>query len=141
MRTHFVTVASAVATTVLLIGSASADAQTAASPAGLWDATVVVPTGPSKAPVPTDIPFRFEIACAGKSCAQPRGSFFNGDEKVTSTRGTFSRGALSLTFDEYGAALEATLAADGTLSGQYTRGTRGAPYPFHAKRFVAVDAG
>jgi thiol-disulfide isomerase/thioredoxin len=30
---------------------------------------------------------------------------------------------------------------DGRLEGQYSRGTRGAPYPFAAKRYVAVAAG
>ena len=53
------------------------------SPAGLWDATVVV-NG-------LEIPFRFEITGSGSALA---GSFFNGDEKVTSTSGKFENGAL-----------------------------------------------
>jgi thiol-disulfide isomerase/thioredoxin len=111
------------------------------SPAGLWDATVVVNTAPAGAdPVRMDIPFRFEIVCAGPSCASPKGSFFNGDDKVTSTTGQFAGSALTLSFDEYGTKLEASF-KDGKLEGQYTRGTRGAPYPFQAKRFVAVDIG
>ena len=123
--------------------SGTARAQSARSPAGLWDATVVVPTGPSGAPpVDVEIPFRFEIACAGQSsaCPAPRGSFFNGDDKVTSTSGRFENGSLTLSFDEYGTTLEASLAG-GELKGRYARGTRGAPYPFHAKRFVAVEVG
>jgi len=97
---------------------------------GLWDATVVVNGG-------LEIPFRFELAGSGSSV---KGSFFNGDDKVTSTTGRLENGKLVLTFDEYGTALEATV-KDGRLEGQYTRGTRGAPYPFQAKRFVPVPAG
>jgi thiol-disulfide isomerase/thioredoxin len=124
----------------LLGSSPAASAQGGQSPAGLWDAAVVVTTGPSTAPVKVDIPFRFEIACAGASCSSPKGSFFNGDERVASTSGRFQNGALELTFDEYGTRLEATL-KDGLLEGQYDRGTRGAPYPFHAKRFAAIEVG
>ena len=101
----------------------------AQSLSGLWDATVVVNR--------LDIPFRFEIAGSG---AAIKGSFFNGDEKVTSTSGSFENGALTLSFDEYGSKLTATL-KDGTLEGEYSRGTRGAPYPFQAKRFAPVRVG
>jgi thiol-disulfide isomerase/thioredoxin len=96
---------------------------------GLWDATVIV-NG-------VEIPFRFELAGSGSAL---KGSFFNGDEKVTSTSGHLESGALVLSFDEYGTRLEATV-KDGRLEGQYTRGTRGAPYPFQAKRFVPVPIG
>jgi len=101
----------------------------AQSLAGLWDATVVVNT--------LNIPFRFEIAGEG---AAIKGSFFNGDEKITSTTGAFENGVLTLSFDEYGSKLTATL-KDGTLQGEYNRGTRGAPYPFQAKRFAPVPVG
>jgi len=97
---------------------------------GLWDATVVVNNG-------IEIPFRIELSGSG---AAAKGSFFNGDEKVTSTTGRFENGALTLSFDEYGTKLEATL-KDGRLEGQYTRGTRGAPYPFQAKKFAPVPVG
>ncbi len=107
----------------------------AQSPAGLWDATVVV--GGQN---PVEIPFRFEITCAGANCAAPKGSFFNGDEKVTSTTGRFENGGFAFSFDEYGTSLNATL-KDGRLEGQYARGTRGAPYPFTASRFLAIDVG
>jgi thiol-disulfide isomerase/thioredoxin len=97
---------------------------------GLWDATVVVNPGIA-------IPFRFELAGSGSAL---KGSFFNGDEKVTSTTGHLENGAIVLSFDEYGTRLEATV-KDGRLEGQYTRGTRGAPYPFQAKRFVPAPSG
>jgi len=114
-----------------MLGLAVLPARAAAqSLSGLWDATVVVNGG-------IEIPFRFEIAGSG---AAIKGSFFNGDEKVTSTTGTFTSGALTLSFDEYGTKLEATL-KDGRLEGQYSRGTRGAPYPFQAKRFAPAPVG
>src|SRR5438270_13110438 len=72
----------------------------AQSPAGLWDAVVTVTTNPNDPnPVTVDVPFRFEIAC-GASCASPSGSFFNGDERVTSTTGRMAGDALVLSFDE-----------------------------------------
>ncbi|HEY7288890.1 MAG TPA: TlpA disulfide reductase family protein [Vicinamibacterales bacterium] len=126
---------------VLTIASPARLRGAADTPAGLWDATVVVPTGPSNAapPVTVDVPFRFEIACGrGASCTAPTGSFFNGDDKVTSSSGHFENGALVFSFDEYGTKLEATF-KNGKLEGQYTRGTRGAPYPFRASRFVAAN--
>src|SRR3954447_12715336 len=98
--------------------------------AGLWDATVLVNNGA------LEIPFRFEISGSGPAV---KGSFFNGDDKTTSTSGSFANGKLSLSFDELGTTLEATL-KDGRLEGQYSRGTRGAPYPFAAKRFTPPDA-
>src|SRR3954462_6169063 len=98
--------------------------------AGLWDAMVMVNNGA------LEIPFRFEISGSGTAV---KGSFFNGDDKTTSTSGSFANGKLSLSFDELGTTLEATL-QDGPLDGKSTRGTRGAPYPFAAKRFVPADA-
>jgi thiol-disulfide isomerase/thioredoxin len=100
----------------------------AQSLAGLWDATVTVSNGT------LEIPFRFEIAGSDSAI---KGSFFNGDEKVTSTTGHLENGKLLLTFDEYGSQLEASV-TDGRLEGQYSRGTRGAPYPFKASRFTPV---
>lgn len=91
---------------------------------GTWDATVIVNNLP--------IPFRFEIAQQGPNV---KGSFFNGDEKVTSTSGQFKDGTLVLTYPEYGRKLEATY-KDGRLEGRYFL-IRGSPYPFQAKRFSA----
>ena len=69
-----------------LAGLIATPSPAAAQPlAGIWDATVVVNK--------LDIPFRFEIAGDG---AAIKGSFFNGDEKVTSTSGTFENGTLTL---------------------------------------------
>ena len=98
---------------------------------GLWDATVVVNNGA------LEIPFRFELSGSGSNV---KGSFFNGDDKTTSTSGSLENGRLTLNFDELGTKLEATL-KDGRLGGEYSRGTRGAPYPFAARRFTPVTAG
>ena len=95
--------------------------------AGVWDATVTV-NG-------VDIPFRMEIA--GEATAL-KGSFFNGDEKVTSTRGRLDGDTVRLDFDDYATRLEATFKED-RLEGRYDRGPRGF-YPFQAKRFVAAAA-
>src|SRR5882724_1497877 len=86
---------------------------------GLWDAAVLVNNGA------LEIPFRFELSGSG---ANVKGAFFNGDEKTMSTSGSLASGKLSLAFDELGTKLEATL-KDGRLDGEYSRGTRGAPYP------------
>jgi peroxiredoxin len=96
---------------------------------GLWDATIVV-NG-------VEIPFRMELTGSGSDV---KGSFFNGDEKTTSTTGQLQNGTLVLSFDEYGTKVEATV-KDGRLEGQYTRGTRGAPYPFQAQKFTPVAVG
>jgi len=100
---------------------------------GLWDATVVINNRDGA----LEIPFRFELSGSGSNV---KGSFFNGDDKTTSTSGTLADGKLSLSFDELGTRLDATL-KDGQLEGEYSRGTRGAPYPFRARRFVPVSAG
>jgi thiol-disulfide isomerase/thioredoxin len=94
--------------------------------AGLWDAAVVV-NG-------LEVPFRFEIAGAGSAVS---GSFFNGDEKVTSTGGKIENGVLTLNFDHYATSVEASL-VNGRLAGTYNRAT--GYYPFYAKPFAPPTA-
>jgi thiol-disulfide isomerase/thioredoxin len=110
-------------------GAATATAADAASPAGRWDAVVVVNS--------VEIPFRFEIAGTRDDV---KGVFFDGDTKITSKKGTFKDGALSLAFDQYGATLEATLKENGQLEGKYLRGSR-PTYAFRATRYVPVPRG
>ena len=98
----------------------------AQTPAGLWDAAVVV-NG-------LEIPFRFEIAGNGTAV---RGWFFNGEEKVESTGGKFENGSLVLNFDHYATQLEAQL-VNGRLHGVYNRAT--GYYPFYARRFTPPSA-
>ena len=106
--------------TALLL--ALAPAVMAQSLNGLWDATVLV-NGVA-------IPFRMELSSQGTSAT---GTFFNGDERLSSTNGRFENGRLTLDFDYYTGRLEASF-KDGELQGTYTRPAK--PYGFHAKRFV-----
>ena len=105
--------------------TAAPSAQTP-SPAGLWDAAVVVGG--------LEIPFRFEISGTGSAVS---GWFFNGDEKVLSTGGSFENGSLTLNFDHYATAVKASL-VNGRLLGTYDRAT--GFYPFYAKRFEPSPA-
>ena len=98
-----------------------------ASVTGLWNATVTV-NG-------FDVPFRFEIA---ESAGGLQGSFFNGDEKVTSTHAQVKDGSARFEFPEYGATLDAVFDGE-RLEGRYDRGSRGF-YPFRAVRFVPAAA-
>jgi thiol-disulfide isomerase/thioredoxin len=108
---------------VLALAAPALNAQTpTTSVAGLWDAAVVV-NG-------LEIPFRFEIAGSGSSVT---GSFFNGDEKVTSTGGKFENGALTLNFDHYATQIDAVV-LNGRLTGAYNRAT--GFYPFYARKFA-----
>ena len=100
----------------------------AQSLSGLWDAVVRVND--------VEVPFRMEFSGSG---GDVKGSFFNGVDRLTSTSGSFENGSLVLSFDEYETRLEARL-TDGVLEGQYLRLTRGAPYPFRAKRFTPTPA-
>jgi hypothetical protein len=94
---------------------------------GRWDAVVVVND--------VEIPFRLDI---GQTAAGVKGSFFNGDERIESTSGTFSGDTLRLSYDHYATKLEARL-IDGQLDGRYQR-ARGAPYPFRARLAAAPEA-
>ena len=123
-----------IALTVLVLALVTVPSRASAQPvSGLWDAAVVVNNRDGA----LEVPFRFELSGSGSNV---KGSFFNGDDKTTSTSGSLENGKLSLSFDELGTRLEATL-KNGRLEGEYSRGTRGAPYPFHAKRFVAIAVG
>ena len=106
-----------------------ATAQTSAGIDGLWDATVQI-QNPKDNSVLT-VPFRFEIS---GDAANIEGSFFNGDERVTSTGGRFADGTLRLNFDHYASRLEAQL-NNGVLTGKYGNPARSL-YEFSAKPHV-----
>ncbi len=116
----------------LLMGLASVSfapltfAQSGPDIAGRWDATIQI-NG-------VETPFPLEISGSG---ANVTGSFFNGDDRYASTKGSFENGKLVLNWDYYAATLEATL-KDGVLEGQYagTRRMKG-PFAIHAKRSAA----
>ncbi len=97
----------------------SAVAQTLA---GRWDATLTS-NGVS-------IPFRIDFSGEGANFS---GSFFNGDDPVVSSGGSFTAGSLLLDFASYAAQLRATL-KDGRLAGEYQ--TARASYAFEARPFV-----
>ncbi|HTS76789.1 MAG TPA: TlpA disulfide reductase family protein [Bryobacteraceae bacterium] len=100
----------------------------AQSIAGLWQGTVTV-NG-------TDIPFRFEIAGDGGNVT---GTFFNGDERYTSTSGNLANNGLELNWDYFASKLTATVSGD-AIDGTYARG-RGRPMPFHAhKGLIKVES-
>ena len=84
----------------------------APSIAGRWDAVVIVND--------VEIPFRFDVSADDSRVS---GSFFNGDERIQSTGGTFVDDALTLTFDHYATRVEARV-IDGRLEGQYVRAAR-----------------
>ena len=106
---------------VLLLGTtllaAPPDAE---SLAGRWDAIVVAND--------VEVPFSFEIEVEGRSV---KGSFFNGERRITSTKGELAGDVLTLWFAQYATTLEVKV-KNGKLEGEYVR-TRGA-YPFRASR-------
>jgi thiol-disulfide isomerase/thioredoxin len=104
---------------LLLIAPVSRAAPSARPPSGLWDAGVVV-SG-------VIVPFRFELSTQDTGAS---GAFFNGSERVRSTSGHFDGSSVSLKFDHYASALQATW-SNGALIGSYGRGGK-APYPFQA---------
>jgi peroxiredoxin len=112
----------------VIVAATSVDAQDAPRIAGRWDATVVVNK--------LEIPFAFEIVGDGRSL---KGSFFNGERRITSTASRFENGTFVVSFDQYASRLQMTY-RDGQLTGEYQR-ARGAPYPFRAARAAASAAG
>jgi len=79
-------------------------------PSGLWDAGIVV-NG-------LLIPFHLELTVTGDKAS---GAFFNGDERVRSTTGSYDgTGSLALQFAHYASSLQAKWSA-GSLTGAYAR--------------------
>lgn len=89
---------------------------------GIWSASINANN--------REIPFRLGLSSEGGV----HGWFFNGDERVPSTSGSFRDGVLELRFDHYATRLEATL-KDGELSGSY--GREGRTNAFHAVPYHA----
>ena len=94
---------------------------------GLWDATVTI-NG-------RVIPFRIELAMEKSGVAA---TFFNGEERFTSTDGKIKNGSLAVDWDQYLSRLQATF-HDGILTGSYTQGgRRGGTFPFEARPHSAA---
>lgn len=105
----------------LLLGAAGARAASPLPPSGLWDGKLTVGT--------VEIPFRFELALQR---GDAKLAFFNGDERVRSSAGSFGPEGLAVQFAFYASALRATW-TEGALVGTYARpGTsymfRGTPH-------------
>ena len=96
-----------------------------APPSGLWDAGIIV-NG-------VLIPFRFELTVTG---SEANGAFFNGDERVRSTSGTYQAGSLGLGFAHYASSLQARWLG-GNLTGAYSRPGQPA-YAFQARPHLAA---
>ena len=103
------------------IGLAAADPPLA----GRWNATIVSNS--------VEVPFAFEIAGEGPSL---KGSFFNGDRRITSTSTSVEEGTTVFSFDQYASKLRVAF-KDGQLTGEYRR-ARGGPFPFKASRAAAA---
>jgi len=116
---------------MLTIVSLAAVCGWAQAPDGRWDGTITY--GALK------VPFQIHFEPNGKTL---KGSFVNGDTRVSSTEGSFEAGTVRLTFGASGARLEATL-ADGQLKG--TIGSGQDMHPFTASQFCSCasegDAG
>jgi peroxiredoxin len=115
-----------IAAALVLAAAGAAAAQTEGL-SGRWDA-IVVANG-------IEVPFPFEIAGEG---ATLKGSFFNGDLRLTSTGAAVDGPNVTFTFGQYGSSLQLR-AADGELSGQYRR-ARGEPYVVRARRAAPQPA-
>jgi thiol-disulfide isomerase/thioredoxin len=79
----------------------------AQSPAGRYDATIRIGE--------QVVPFRFELSGEG---AAAQGTFFNGEERLTSSAGSLRDGMLNLQWDYLATHLDATY-KDGVIDGQY----------------------
>ena len=86
---------------------------------GLWDGTLKQGN--------TDIPFKVGFSGIGDDV---KGWFFNGEDKLYSSGGTYRDGSLVLNFDSYLGVLKLTL-KDGALDGDWstTRGGRASSPP------------
>jgi thiol-disulfide isomerase/thioredoxin len=106
----------------LLIIAAACACAAAPSLEGMWNATISVGA--------TVVPFRFAVE---KRDGSLQASFFNGDDRLTSTSVNLREGRTVFSFPEYGAALEVATNA-GRLEGIYSYSS-GVFYRFTAERF------
>jgi thiol-disulfide isomerase/thioredoxin len=112
------------AVSVLCVSAAVVNAQ---SISGLWDATITWDA--------VTIPFPIELHVQG---GHAEGALFNGDDRVTSTGGSFTGSTLHLSFDHYATHIDAVL-KDGVLTGQYG-GTRAGLHDFQARPHQELPA-
>jgi len=92
---------------IVLLFFALIYAASAQAISGRYDATIRIGD--------QSIPFRFEVASEG---ANAQGTFFNGEDRLTSSSGGWSDGVLNLQWDYLATRLEASF-KDGVIDGQY----------------------
>lgn len=110
-----------------LLGAGLLAAQSSANLTGHWDGTIQY--GDYK------IPFEFELSQKGQDVTA---SFFNGDDRVTSTSGKLRGDSLTVDFDHYATHLNATV-SKGSIKGSYG-GKRSGLHDFQATPHVALAA-
>jgi peroxiredoxin len=114
---------------LIAAGVAPAAAQTSLN--GLWDAILVNNNN-------VEIPFRYEITVRG---SQAQGFFFEGDQRVGSSSGSFANGVFKVEYDHLNTVLEARLEGD-QLVGTYRNNRPNArPMQIRARRFAPVPTG
>ena len=94
---------------------------------GMWAATVTV--GSNR----TRVPFKYLISGHGTNL---EGSFFNGNERITSTTVQFDKNTIIFTYPEYGSRLE-VVGSNNALDGSYFL-PNGVAYDFEARRYEPV---
>jgi thiol-disulfide isomerase/thioredoxin len=99
----------------------------AASIDGLWDAVIVANDA--------EVPFRFEISTSG---TEAHGFFFEGDEKIGSSAGTFVDGKLTLEYEHLNTVLELTLDGDRLVGAYRNKRPNARPQDVRMQRFVPV---
>jgi peroxiredoxin len=115
---------------VLMSGAAvTATAQIQDRLNGLWDAVLIF-SG-------VEIPFRYEIVVQG---TQAHGFFFDGDQRIGSSSGSYAGGDLRIEYEHLGSVLDAHIEG-AELVGTYRSDLLSArPIPVRAKRFAPVQA-
>ena len=94
---------------------------------GMWAATVTVGSNRAR------VPFQYLISGHGTKL---EGSFFNGNEKITSTAVRFEQNTIVFTYPEYGSRLEIA-SSNNALEGSYFLAD-GVAYDFEARRYEPV---
>jgi peroxiredoxin len=112
---------------ILPLSPIPASAQAQANLNGLWDAAVI--TGG------VEIPFRYEIAVQG---AQVQGFFFEGDQRIGSSAGSYANGELKIEYEHLNTILEAHLEGAELVGNYHNNRANARPTPFRARRFAPV---
>jgi len=95
---------------------------------GIWNGTLEQGT--------TEIPFKFGLSGSG---SQVKAWFFNGDDKLQSSRGSLEKGVLTVNFDRYAAVLRLEY-KDGAFDGTWTTSRSRAATPVHLARSASGTA-